>query len=64
MTDEPRSGGKYLVKHDKLIGRRISKDDLAEFMIECLSMPEHENQSCTLSNSTEYLDAEITSSQN
>ena len=47
-----------MVKHDKLIGRRISKDDLAEFMLECLTEPEHENQSCTLSNSTEYLDAE------
>jgi len=59
FTDEPRSGGKYLVKHEKLIGRRLSKDDLAEFMIECLTMPEHENQSCTIANSTEYLDAEM-----
>jgi len=63
FTDEPRSGRKYLVKHEKLIGRRISKDDLAEFMVECLSMPEHENKSCTLSNSTEYLDAENAGSQ-
>lgn len=63
FSDEPRSGGKYLVKHEKMIGRRISKDDLAEFMVECLSMPEHENKSCTLSNSTEYHDAEIAGSQ-
>ena len=47
------------MKHDKLIGRRISKDDLAEFMVECLTMSEHENKSCSLSNSTEYLDAEL-----
>lgn len=58
FSDEPRSHGKYTVMHDKLVGRRISKDDLADFMLACLTQLEHENKSCVLGNTTEYLDAE------
>lgn len=44
LTDNP--SGKYTVSHGSLPGRAVAKCDLATFMLESLSNPEHYNQLC------------------
>ncbi|KAJ9578777.1 hypothetical protein L9F63_004985 [Diploptera punctata] len=48
FTDEPSS--KYTVSHDSMPGRVIARCDLANFLLESLSTPEHYNQICGIAN--------------
>ncbi|XP_071453711.1 flavin reductase (NADPH) [Hetaerina americana] len=45
IADEPGTDN-YQVKHDESGGRVISKYDLGDFLIKCLSMPEHCQKVC------------------
>lgn len=48
FTDEPSS--KYTVTHGSGAGRTIARCDLADFLLESLSTPEHYNQICGIAN--------------
>ena len=48
FSDEQSS--KYTVKHGSSPGRTIARCDLADFLIESLSTPEHYNEICGIAN--------------
>ncbi|XP_046402233.1 flavin reductase (NADPH) [Ischnura elegans] len=45
IADEPATDN-YIVKHDVSGGRAISKHDLGDFLVKCLTMPEHYQKVC------------------
>ncbi|KAK4036371.1 flavin reductase (NADPH) [Daphnia magna] len=48
IADEPSSNNQFKVNHGSSPGRQVPKSDLGQFMVECLSQPEHYHQLCGL----------------
>lgn len=48
IANEPSSNNQFKVNHGSSPGRQIPKWDLGQFMVECLSEPEHHHQLCGL----------------
>jgi len=48
IANESGSNRQFKVTHGSCPGRQIPKYDLGQFMLECLSQPEHYHQSCGL----------------